>query len=100
MKLTARLFVSQTSSLQHRTNVELAERGDVFDGHLWYGSDKIGIDAPKLVGSYEQVREALARYVDLGVTDILLDLPSSDVEFEHILKVIQPMMPQAAARNR
>lgn len=91
-RLTNRLFVAKTSSQQHRVNLELADRQSVFDERLWYGSAKIGIDAPKLVGSYQQVREALGRYIALGVTDILLDLPDHLSEYEHILQVIGPLL--------
>lgn len=91
-RLTTRLFIAQTSSHQHRVNLELADQQQVFDGLLWYGSAKIGIDAPKLVGSYAEVREALRRYIELGITDILLDLPDHPSEYEHMFEVIQPLM--------
>ncbi len=91
-RLTNRMFIAKTSSHQHRTNLELADRQEVYDGQLWYGSAKIGIDAPKLVGSYTKVRAALQRYRELGITNFLLDLPDELTEYDHMLEVIQPLM--------
>jgi len=92
-KVTNRMFIAQTSSYQHRANLALAEQQTIFDGLLWYGSAKIGIDAPKLVGSYAEVRAALRRYAEAGITDILLDLPDDPREYDHMLQSIQSFMP-------
>jgi alkanesulfonate monooxygenase len=39
---------------------------------------------PYLVGSYERVAAELARYIELGTTTFILDIPASQVELEHI----------------
>lgn len=91
-KLANRMFITQTSSHQHHTNLVLAQQQEVFDDVLWYGSAKVGIDAPKLVGSYTEVHQAIQQYAELGITDILLDLPDNPREYDHILQAIQPLM--------
>lgn len=88
-RLTNRLFISQASSQQHRLNLELADQQTLFDDVLWYGSAKLGIDAPKLVGSYPKVQAALQRYIKLGITNILIDLPHEIAEYDHLSRVIE-----------
>jgi hypothetical protein len=62
----------------------------VHDERLWYGAPTRGIDAPKLVGSAAQVREWLRSCADIGVTDIIVDLPPTVAEYEHLGAVFSP----------
>ncbi|MCD1257286.1 LLM class flavin-dependent oxidoreductase [Paenibacillus athensensis] len=97
-RLASRMFVTRSDSGQHMSNLQLAQEADVYDDILWYGAPKTGIDAPKLVGSYEQVRNALERYIAAGITDIVLDLPEEPGdEYEHMLEAVRPLMNKAAA---
>lgn len=82
--LVARVFRRQVTSSQHLANLELADAGAVHDECLWYGAGRIGIDCPKLVGSYQTVADALRAYLALGVRTIVLDLPFHVAEYEHI----------------
>ena len=49
---------------------------------------------PYLVGSYERVADEVARYVGVGYRTIILDVPASPEELEHIGVVCE----RAAAR--
>ena len=49
---------------------------------------------PYLVGSYERVADEVARYVGVGYRTIILDVPASPAELEHIGVVCE----RAAAR--
>ncbi|MFC6935958.1 hypothetical protein ACFQHO_40495 [Actinomadura yumaensis] len=86
--LTRRLFARQVTSSQHRANIELAEAGVLHDECLWYGAGRVGIDCPKLVGSYKTVAAALDGYRELGVRTVVLDLPYEPAEYEHIAKAL------------
>ncbi|MGC4108849.1 MAG: LLM class flavin-dependent oxidoreductase [Nocardioides sp.] len=55
--------------------LEVAARGDVHDKRLWTAVAKVtgaAGNSTALVGSYEQVADALLDYVDLGVTTLLI----------------------------
>jgi alkanesulfonate monooxygenase len=86
--LVRRQFAAAATSSQHRANLELADRGDPAEGVLWYGAGRIGVDCPKLVGSYDQVAERLGEYVDAGVRTVVLDLPDSADEYAHVHHVL------------
>ncbi len=82
--VAGRMFMSQVMSSEHKANYALGERQDVQDERLWYGSPTHGIDAPKLVGATDVIRDWLASCADLGVTDLIIDLPPSAAEFVHM----------------
>ncbi|GAA4057069.1 LLM class flavin-dependent oxidoreductase [Actinomadura miaoliensis] len=86
---TRRLFARQVTSSQHRANIDLAEAGALHDECLWYGAGRIGIDCPKLVGSYKTVAAALDAYRELGVRTVVLDLPYEPAEYEHVARVLE-----------
>lgn len=92
-QLAARVFNKRITSSQHRANLEAAAGAELYDECLWYGADRIGMDCPKLVGSYGEVAQALAAYEDLGVRTLILDLPFAVAEYEHVGLVLE-----AAAR--
>jgi alkanesulfonate monooxygenase len=77
-------FAREATSTQHWANVALAQESPWHDDCLWYGGARVGSDAPKLVGSYEQVARALARYRRAGVTSLIADLPHAAQEYRHI----------------
>jgi len=55
--------------------LEFAAQGDVHDERLWTPIAKVtgaAGNSTALVGSYEQVTQALLRYVDLGVSTLLI----------------------------
>jgi hypothetical protein len=88
--IAGRMFMSQVVSSEHAASYALGEQQDVHDERLWYGAPTRGIDAPKLVGSAAQVREWLRSCADIGVTDIIVDLPPTVAEYEHLGAVFSP----------
>jgi alkanesulfonate monooxygenase len=86
--VNARMFESRAISYQHLSNAELGREQEVYDGVLWCGASRAGIDCPKLVGSYGGVAAALAAYGGIGVTDVVVDLPATTSEYEHIFHAI------------
>jgi alkanesulfonate monooxygenase len=86
--LVRRAFRSSLTSSQHTATFAQAEAGTWHDDCLWYGAGRIGIDGPKLVGSYDTVATALARYRDLGVGGLVVDLPDDPGEYAHIQRAI------------
>ncbi|MFC5744461.1 LLM class flavin-dependent oxidoreductase [Actinomadura rugatobispora] len=86
--LTRKVFERQITSSQHRANLSLAAEAPRRDECLWYGAGRIGIDCPKLVGSYETVAAALRAYRELDVRTVVIDLPFDVTEYEHVAKVL------------
>lgn len=90
-RAVAKFFVAQTTSQQHRANAALAKVSELHDDVLWYGGASIGIDCPKLVGGYARVRDALHAYREVGVTDIVIDLPRTLTDYEHVARLIDAL---------
>ncbi|MGI8665406.1 MAG: hypothetical protein ACR2N4_05170 [Jatrophihabitans sp.] len=92
-QVAGQLFRSQVVSSEHLASYALAEQQDVHDERLWYGAPARGIDAPKLVGSVAQVAGWLHSCQQLGVTDLIVDLPAQPSEFGCIGEVLATMAP-------
>ncbi|ORT57384.1 LLM class flavin-dependent oxidoreductase [Streptomyces sp. CB03238] len=88
-QVAGRMFMSQVVSSEHTQSYALAEEQEVHDERLWYGAPARGIDAPKLVGSVEQVAAWLRSCQELGVTDVIIDLPNDAGEYAFIGRVLQ-----------
>ncbi len=88
-RMAARVQAADNLSTQHTKNLENAKAGSVQDDLLWYGSARVGIDCPKLVGSYGEVAQRLIDYQDAGATDFIFDLPTNPAEYEHLSLVIR-----------
>jgi alkanesulfonate monooxygenase SsuD/methylene tetrahydromethanopterin reductase-like flavin-dependent oxidoreductase (luciferase family) len=85
--VAGQMFMSQVVSSEHTKSYALAEQQDVHDERLWYGAPMRGIDAPKLVGSAENVAGWLRSCRDIGVTDIIIDLVPDASEYGRIGEV-------------
>ena len=75
--MRARQFFNLDHSRRHGSQrlLEFAAQGDVHDERLWTPIAKVtgaAGNSTALVGSYEQVAQALLRYVDLGVSTLLI----------------------------
>lgn len=92
-QVAGRMFMAQVVSSEHTTSYGLAEEGELHDGLLWYGAPARGIDAPKLVGSVEQVAAWLGSCRELGVTDLIVDLPGDPVEYSWTGRVLRACGP-------
>lgn len=87
-EVAGKLFMSQVVSSEHARMYALAEQGSVQDGRLWYGAPARGIDAPKLVGSVAQAGRWLRDCRDVGVTDLIVDLPAGPQEYAWVAQVL------------
>jgi hypothetical protein len=87
--IAGRMFMSQVVSSEHTVSYALAEQQDVHDERLWYGAPARGIDAPKLVGSVDQVRAWLRTCAGVGVTDIIVDLAPRPDEYARLGPVLE-----------
>lgn len=85
--IAGRMFVSEVVSSEHTASYQLGEQQEVYDERLWYGAPTRGIDAPKLVGAVDQVGAWLRSCADLGVTDIIVDLPPNVDEYAQMALV-------------
>ncbi|MEU7588662.1 LLM class flavin-dependent oxidoreductase [Micromonospora sp. NPDC049230] len=83
-EVAGKMFMSQVVSSEHTASYALAEAREIHDERLWYGAPMRGIDAPKLVGSVAGVSDWLRSCRDIGVTDIIIDLPPDPAEFGHV----------------
>lgn len=84
------LFMAQVVSSEHQAAHAFGEGPGVQDERLWYGFPTFGLDAPKLVGSVEQVRGWLDTCTEIGVTDLIVDLPADPGEYSHLRPVLSP----------
>lgn len=67
----------------------LASDADVYDDVYWTGPYSTGrTAAPVLVGSYDSVARYLDRYVELGVSSLLLTKVDSEEDFRHAHAVL------------
>ncbi|MFL6164584.1 MAG: hypothetical protein ACJ74U_20495 [Jatrophihabitantaceae bacterium] len=83
-QVAGRLFASQVVSSEHTASYALADQQEVHDERLWYGAPTRGIDAPKLVGSADQVGSWLNSCQALGVTDLIIDLVPDPDEYRWV----------------
>jgi hypothetical protein len=68
---------------------QLAAKGDIYDDVYWTGLYSTGrTGAPLLVGSYEMVARYLQRYIDLGVSKLILAKVDTEDEFQHAQAVL------------
>ncbi|MER6333525.1 LLM class flavin-dependent oxidoreductase [Streptomyces sp. NPDC001034] len=88
-QVAGRMFMAQVVSSEHAVSYGLAERSELHDERLWYGAPARGIDAPKLVGSVAQVAAWLASCRELGVTDLIVDLPNDAAEYAFTGRVLR-----------
>lgn len=83
-QLAGAMFRRDVASSEHARSYALADEASIYDECLWYGSPNRGIDAPKLVGSYDRVARWLDRCANLGFRDLIIDLAASEHEYAHI----------------
>jgi alkanesulfonate monooxygenase len=84
-------FARDVTSSQHRAVLDLAAAGALHDGCLWLGAATVGIDCPKLVGSYQRVADALTGYAEAGVATVVLDLPRELGDYTHTAHALSLM---------
>jgi alkanesulfonate monooxygenase len=77
------------SSWHHRLSKVADESGDSGGAYWLHPFENYQTNCPYLVGSYEDVAEEVARYVEIGYRTFILDIPAAKEEFEHIGRVFQ-----------
>jgi len=83
-----------------RRLLESAARGDVHDKRLWTAVAKVtgaAGNSTALVGSYEQVADALLDYVDLGVSTLLIrgfDPLADATSYARLIELVRTGAPQ------
>jgi alkanesulfonate monooxygenase len=83
------LLKRESHSDWNRRMANLAAQGDVFDGVYWTGFYRTGrTGAPLLVGDYDTVARYVQRYIDLGVSKLLLATVSTEDDFRHAQEVL------------
>jgi hypothetical protein len=87
-QVAGRLFASQVVSSEHTASYALGDQQEVHDERLWYGAPMRGIDAPKLVGSAEQVGGWLSACQALGVTELIIDLVPDPDEYQWVCQAL------------
>ena len=73
-----------TSDSEWHRQLSASEAGDE-DGPYWlHPFQNYQTFCPYLVGSYDRVGREVARYIKTGVSTVILDVPASPDELEHI----------------
>ena len=86
-QITHALAMRVSDSYWHKHLSELAEAGTDAGEEQPYWMvpfENYKTFCPYLVGSYDRVAEEIARYVGVGYRTIILDVPASADELEHI----------------
>lgn len=87
-QLTHQLAMKVSDSVWHKQLSAMAERAE--GSPYWlFPFENYKTMCPYLVGSYEKVAEELARYVALGVSRVILDVPPSLEELVHTREAFQ-----------
>jgi len=89
-QLTQKLAMKVSDSHWHRQLAAMSaeEHGDDDPYWLW-PFENYATFCPYLVGSYDRVAHEVRRYIDLGFTAFILDIPPSKEELDHIAAVFE-----------
>jgi alkanesulfonate monooxygenase len=83
-QITHKLAMKVTDSQWHKQLSELGEQPVSEENPYWLGPfENYNTFCPYLVGSYDRVADEVARYISLGFTTFILDIPPSKEEIEH-----------------
>jgi alkanesulfonate monooxygenase len=89
-QLTQKLAMKVSDSHWHRQLAEMSATQSEPDDPYWlWPFEQYATFCPYLVGSYERVAEELRRYLGLGFSTFILDIPPSEEELHHIGVVFQ-----------
>ena len=83
-QITHQLAMKVTDSQWHKQLSQLGEQPGSEENPYWLGPfENYSTFCPYLVGSYDRVADEVARYIELGFTTFILDIPPSEEEIEH-----------------
>src|SRR6266545_4703278 len=89
-QITHALAMRISDSQWHRQLSELgAQRGESQSPYWLRPFENYKTFCPYLVGSYDRVAEEVARYIDLGFTTFILDIPPNEAELGHTALVFE-----------
>ena len=89
-QITHKLAMKVSDSSWHEQLSKLGERPVSEENPYWLGPfENYKTFCPYLVGSYERVAEEVARYISLGFSTFILDIPPSEEELEHTAVVFR-----------
>jgi alkanesulfonate monooxygenase len=89
-QITRQLANRVSDSEWHRRLAELSDQQTRPQGPYWLNPfENYHTNCPYLVGSHEAVGGEMARYIELGYRTVILDIPASEEEFEHIRIVLE-----------
>lgn len=84
-QITHQLAMRVSDSHWHQQLSDLGKGGAEEENPYWMVPfENYKTFCPYLVGSYDRVAEELTRYLGLGYRTVILDVPASPVELEHI----------------
>ena len=83
-QITHKIAMKVSDSQWHKQLSELGEQPVSDENPYWLGPfENYNTFCPYLVGSYDVVAGEVARYISLGFTTFILDIPPSEEEIEH-----------------
>jgi alkanesulfonate monooxygenase len=89
-QLTQKLAMKVSDSHWHRQLADMSTTKSEQDDPYWlWPFEQYATFCPYLVGSYDRVAEELRRYLGLGFSSFILDIPPSEEELHHIGVVFQ-----------
>ena len=89
-QITHQLAMKVSDSAWHQRLSEIGKQSKDKRSTYWlHPFENYQTMCPYLVGNYETVATELARYISAGYRTYILDVPASEVEFEHIHNVFQ-----------
>ncbi len=95
-KVTHKLAMRVSDSEWHRQLSKLGAHAAGQDNPYWLVPfENYKTFCPYLVGSYDEVAQEVARYISAGYRTLILDVPASPSEMEHIGEVLSRATSQA-----
>ncbi|MGM0576157.1 MAG: LLM class flavin-dependent oxidoreductase [Myxococcota bacterium] len=88
-QLAQQLAMKVTDSHWHKALADREDGADEQDPYWMFPFKNYKTFCPYLVGSYERVAEEIARYVGLGYSTYILDIPPDPEELEHTGEVFR-----------
>jgi alkanesulfonate monooxygenase len=83
-QLTRQMATKVSDSVWHHRLSEISGGGTEHETYWLRPFENYQSNCPYLVGSYENVTHELSRYVELGYRTLILDIPASAEDLEHI----------------
>jgi alkanesulfonate monooxygenase len=95
-QITHALAMRISDSQWHKELSELGARTAETQNPYWLRPfENYKTFCPYLVGSYDRVAEEVARYLDLGFTTFILDIPPNEAELDHTAIVFERALRRA-----